>query len=175
MDSMNNTPTVDRIFEEEIDGERRIIVRFRYNKETTSKIKAIRGARWHPWHRAWHVPSSGENLLEISRIFDVGDTSLHDSPGGERQDRTGGKRLRNMGRRKVRAIRTRDNELRVTYSYELQFNAFLRDLPESRFDRVYRWWSLPDTQENRDLIRAYCYGQDWTYTLVDDRNRKRPV
>lgn len=57
----------------------RITVSLHYNPEYITKLKNIKGYRWHPENRFWSFPSDNETLRKILLLFDKTDIRLAQS------------------------------------------------------------------------------------------------
>src|SRR4051794_14938281 len=63
------TTTTQDVFVELTESVDRIAVHFKFDEDDVRRVKTIRGRRWDPDNRFWHVPMSLKAARQLREIF----------------------------------------------------------------------------------------------------------
>ena len=160
-----STPTFYETISLEVAA-RRLILRMPKNDTDVQFVLTFRFAVWNAGIRAWIIPHYKSNLDIIINYFGTRLTSVIQQPTYDFTDPKTGKRT--LQKETLLVIKTRNNRLRVLFTYNLLITAVLKTIPYTRWDTKNKWWSVPFSESIKLQIKTAAIDQHLDFQYEEE-------
>ena len=167
-------------------GASRIRIDFPYDAKTIARVKELPDRKWSQSKKCWHVPDTAESLRLLQESGGILVDTLPEKPANPEpnaQKQSGPEPAPPPLSPKPRSsaelpvvgqisVYAREGRLRLSFSYDKEVIAFVKTLPYPVYDKVNRWWSVPDTELIRKDLATFAEGRG-VELRYSDRPTKR--
>jgi integrase/recombinase XerD len=133
-------------------GEKRLQLRFRYNKELISRVRSIDGCRWSQTMRCWHVPDNPESIKKLTGKDLACNEKVSVPDIGNNQNTI-------LSKPVVLAIDEYNQQIYIDFPFEEKIKNYIKKLNGSWWHIGIKKWSIDYSQENLEKLKE-IFGPD---------------
>ena len=145
---------------------RRLILRMPKNDTDVQFVLTFRFTVWNAGIRAWIIPHYKSNLDIIIKYFGARMDSVIQQPTYDFTDPSSGHRI--LQKETLLVIKTRNNRLRVLFTYNVLITAVLKTIPYTRWDTKNKWWSVPFSEAIKLQIKTAAINQHLDFQYEEE-------
>src|SRR6187551_2135011 len=159
-------------YAKKLHGVKRLFVRFPYNTEMISRLKAIAPCQWSRSEKAWHFDARHDVFEKLKAAFPDIKPLTEGATAQYRNDKTNFKTAR-PAPGKVRVIQYASGRYRIVALYnELMVN-IVRHFPFAQYDKVNKWWSVAIEEKQKKALGDFCEMQKLELVWEDEQRHQK--
>jgi integrase/recombinase XerD len=153
--------------------QRRIFVKFEYDKTLIAQIRTIASAKWSVSEKCWHIEASREAFEQLKELFPTisAHTETADKnylnpdaqktkPKEEKQDKS-----------TIKLVQYQNGRYRIFCWYNPLLTDLLKKFPQSKYDVQNKWWTCSIDEKQKQSLEAFAKINGYKLIWLDERKK----
>lgn len=150
-------------------GEKRLFLKFEYDKLMIEKIKQIADCKWSKTEMAWHFEPLNSIFEKLKLEFPKMQPQKQMADANYKIPKPSIIKDSEHEKLTVKAIEYHAGKYRVIAYFNPLLVSILKEFPYSKYDKINKWWSVAIDEKQKKALEDFCKTQKMTLLWSDER------